>query len=178
MTFESHIDVQAGVDEKLSGIKLEEETADMFEGISCVFTVVPDSLIALEATEHTAFNLIFVAEDSQCGLTIQGLISSLRMVGSTIPIVVLKNANGGSEEYAAHVPMCNAGDGNAEMISKLDDGLNCSALLKKPFTKRDLCDVIRTTLFPECHRVGGGAGEHSSMTTDEDYRLEEDEMSN
>ena len=147
----------------------------MFDGTSCVFTVVPDPLMALEATEHTAFNLIFLAEDTQCGLSMQGFISSLRMVGSNTPVVILKNANGGSEECAALVPLCEVAGTEYDVVGRNEEKLNCNAYLKKPFTKRDLCDVMRTALFPDFHKVGGG--EHNSMTSDEDYRLEEDEMS-
>lgn len=49
-----------------------------------------------------------------------------------------------------------------------------TAILKKPFTKRDLCDVLRSTLFPSSHRIGE---ELSSINTEEEYHLDEDEMS-
>jgi hypothetical protein len=53
-------DIQNGVDEKLSGLKLEEETSEMFEGVTCVFTVVPDPLMGLEATEQNPVNTRFI----------------------------------------------------------------------------------------------------------------------
>lgn len=173
--------MQSGVDEKLSGLKLEEETTDMLEGCTSVFTVVSDPLIALECTEHTAYNLIFIAEDSQVGLTAWGFMKSLRMVGSTVPVVLLKDSNGGSEELAAQVP--NEDDyesNNSDGLPHIDfgaptkDNERFSAYLSKPFTKRDLCDVITTMLFPNFHRIGE---DFSSINSDENYHIDEDEMS-
>ena len=174
------------MDEKLSGLKLEEETADAFNGCTCVFTVVPDPLSAIECTEHTAYNMIFVAEDSQLGLSASGLLKSLRMVGATLPVVLLQDGSDASEELAAHVPH----EEEAEESSPVGTGIHhnleggsdgdaadtekFASCLKKPFTKRDLCDVIRSTLFPQFHRIGG---EFSSINTDEEYRLNTDEMS-
>jgi CheY-like chemotaxis protein len=148
----------------------------MFEGTTCVFTVVPDPLLAIEATEYTAFNMIFISEDSQSGLSAAGLISSLRMVGSDVPVVLLRDsAADSSEELAAQVSQCDRDEaaGGGSPTAGANEGL-FAATLRKPFTKRDLCDVIRSALFPQFHRVGG---EQSSIGSDEDYRLCEDEMS-
>jgi hypothetical protein len=161
-------DIQNGVDEKLSGLKLEEETSEMFEGVTCVFTVVPDPLIGLEATEHTAFNLIFIAEDSQQGLNAKSFVASLRMVGADVPVVLLKDGRE-SEEMAAQVPQFDEAS-----VDHSGGASKFTATLRKPFTKRDLCDVIRSTLFPQFHRI---SGDMNSLTSDEDYRLGEDELS-
>lgn len=153
----------------------------MLDGCTSVFTVVSDPLIALECTEHTAYNLIFIAEDSQLGLTASGFLKSLRMVGSTVPVVLLKDSAGGSEELAAQVPNEDAYEGTgSDGVPHFDFGNNAmdndrfSAYLSKPFTKRDLCDVITTTLFPNFHRIGE---DFSSINSDENYHIEEDEMS-
>lgn len=134
----------------------------MFEAVTCVFTVVPDPLMALEATEHTPYNLIFIAEDSQQGLNAKGFVTSLRMVGADMPVVLLKDGRE-SEELAAHVPQF-----DEPSVSSAPSGTKFSAVLRKPFTKRDLCDVIRATLFPQFHMIGE---EMNSMTSEEDYRL-------
>lgn len=153
----------------------------MLEGCTSVFTVVSDPLIALECTEHTAYNLIFIAEDSQLGLSAWGFLKSLRVVGSTVPVVLLKDGSGGSEELAAQVPSedayeSNGSDGlpNIDFGAKAKDSDRFSAYLSKPFTKRDLCDVITATLFPNYHRIGE---DFSSINSDENYHIDEDDMS-
>lgn len=173
--------MQAGVDEKLSGLKLEEETSEMLEGCTSVFTVVSDPLAALECTEHTAYNLIFIAEDSQLGLSAWGFLKSLRNVGCTVPVVLLKDGSGSSEELAAQIPNEEAYESNnSDSLPHIDFGTKSkdndrfSAYLSKPFTKRDLCDVITTTLFPNFHRIGE---DFSSINSDENCLIEEDEMS-
>jgi CheY-like chemotaxis protein len=147
----------------------------MFEGTTCVFTVVPDPLLAIEATEYSAFNMIFISEDSQAGLSAAGLVSSLRIVGSDVPVVLLRESPDSSEELAALVSQCDRDEaaGGGSPSAGANEGMFTS-ILRKPFTKRDLCDVIRSALFPRFHRVGG---EQSSIGSEEDYRLCEDEMS-
>lgn len=150
---------------------MEEETNDMFETAVCIFTVVPDLLVAIEYTEHTAFNLVFISEDSQVGLTASGFLKSLRMVGCTIPVVLLRDGFDGSEELAAQIPQCDADDDfgrrNTTLINVSDaangDDVHFAAHLRKPFTKRDLCDVIHSTLFPLFHEV---VCEHSSIESE------------
>lgn len=144
----------------------------MFEGVVCAFTVVPDPLMAVEATEHTAYHLVFFAEDSQAGLSARAFVKSLRMVGSEVPVILLKDG-GGSEESAAQVVQ-NDHEDPSLLQRSADTEAIFATVLRKPFTKRDLCDAIRSTLFPNFHRVGG---ELNSLTSEDDYRMGEDEMS-
>jgi CheY-like chemotaxis protein len=155
------LDVQYGVDEKLSALKLENETSCLLEGYCFSFTVVPDPLIALECTETTAFDIIFMSEDSQMGISALALLRSLRMVGSTLPIVLMKNgSNSNSDELAAQSYHAENGMQNASFYSKHNANLKdlkletptFSNCLRKPFTKRDLCDVLRCCLFPASPR--------------------------
>lgn len=165
----------------MSSLKLEEETADLKLGYTCSFTVCPDLLLAIEFTEHTPFNIALIAEDSQMGLSCTAFVRSLRMVGSTMPIVLLREGSNTSEEQAAHVPHDDVGPLDSQELPMIDFNTPSSkndiftAILKKPFTKRDLCDVLRSTLFPSNHRIGE---ELSSINSDEEYGIfDEDDMS-
>ena len=158
---------------------MEEETVDMSEGYTCVFTVCPDPLLAIEFTEHTPYNIAFISEDSQVGISAVAFVRSLRMVGSAMPIVLLREGTSTSDEQAACVPLEDTGPVDSQEMPMLNFNTPSrkseifTAVLKKPFTKRDLCDVMRSTLFPSSHRIGE---EMSSLNSDEEYHLD-DEMS-
>ncbi|KAJ1429273.1 hypothetical protein B484DRAFT_61827 [Ochromonadaceae sp. CCMP2298] len=145
--------VQEGVDEKLSSIKLEEETAKVFEGFTCIFTVVQDMIIGLECTEHTPFNMIFVNEGSSSDTAPYDLLRSLRMVGSRVPVVLLSRASpqpNADAKYDTGLKL-----GLPPIGFQAEPGMKFTSVLKQPYTKRDLCDVIRASVF--CTQARGGS---------------------
>jgi hypothetical protein len=159
--------VQEGVDEKLSSIKLEEETAKAFEGFTCIFTVVQDIIIGLECTEHTPFNMIFVNEGNAADTAPYDLLRSLRMVGSRVPVVLLARARAASSNAEAKV-----GEGSKLGLPPIGFGaepsMKFTAVLKQPYTKRDLCDVIRASVFCAQGRSGGEDASRPESRTDMD----------
>jgi hypothetical protein len=82
--------VEPDIDEKSGSAILENSTATL-QNIICVFTVVSNCFLALEATEHTSFDLIFVRKDlpNLCASQFHNILSC---VGSHIPIILMNEA--------------------------------------------------------------------------------------
>lgn len=134
----------------------------MFESFTCVFMVVPDALIGIECTEHSAFDLIFVSQDLKQDLSAYAFLRSLRAVGATTPIVLLISESASSESKQTVIL---SGGRTPKVKQLLDQDSNANtglpavgyhappsqekftAALHMPYTKRDLCEVIRSAIF-------------------------------
>lgn len=86
VTVYPYSDIDHDIDEKDSARVLEQATATI--GISCVFTVVSNAFTALEFTETTCIDIIFISSDLEY-LTAESFLHILRNVGAPMYVVLL-----------------------------------------------------------------------------------------
>lgn len=96
------------------------------EGIFCTFNVVRNAFVALDVTESTSYDLIFISNDIR-GLEAKRFTQILRNVGAPMDIVLITNP----------FDSCTAEDANK-------DGF--SYLLKRKFTHIDVCNIILSSI--------------------------------
>lgn len=93
----------------------------------CVFTVVPDVLLALENSKYTKYSIIMMK--SSFMMNHKAFFRALRQSGDAAQgVAVITN----DEEFDSNI-----------LQEKL---LNVVATLKDPFSAKDLCDVINLIL--------------------------------
>ena len=83
------LDVASSVDEIRSAKRLERKTKNLLKGFTILFTIFPNVILALEATEHTYFSLIFIQDSNLSHLNPVDLLKNLRNVGCLVPIVLI-----------------------------------------------------------------------------------------
>lgn len=138
------IDIQSGVDERQSAIRLQKETSHVFDTFMCVFHVVSDPLLGLECTDHTSFDMVFVDYDESQTFHAYSFLRSLRTSGSMIPVVLLIG-----ESIAEGSPI----DGLPAIGYDAAPTDRFTSCLRRPYTKRGLCEVIRSIMLPHNNNV-------------------------
>lgn len=83
--------------------------------------------------------MIFVEEDHDQVLNAYGLLISLRTVGADMPIILLKDNTTASSMSTSGLPPTG--------IKAKPVGDRFTTLLQKPFTKRDICEIIRSVVL-------------------------------
>lgn len=141
LTYTITIDIQSGVDEKQSAIRLQKETSHIFDNSMCVFHVVSDPLLGLECTDHTFFDMVFVDYDESQTFQAYSFLRSLRTSGTMIPVVLLM-----CESIAEGSPIDGLPAIGYDAAPSDDRFTSC---LRRPYTKRELCDVIRSIMLPD-----------------------------
>lgn len=129
------IDVSRDLDEKLASAKLEKLSRQ--SNVICMFTVVTNAFQALECTENTDYDAIFVADNLE-SLKAYDLLRILRAVGASVPVVYLLSRR-------------------EEVISLELRGLpasgfdrptfNFSGVLPTPYSCQELCSMIHSICF-------------------------------
>jgi len=140
LTYKITIDIQSGIDEKQSAIRLQKETSNVFDTFMCVFHVVSDPLLGLECTDNTFFDMVFVDYDESQTFQAYSFLRSLRTSGSMMPVVLLM-----CESIAEGSPI-NGLPAIGYDAAPSDRFTSC---LKRPYTKRGLCEVIRSIILPD-----------------------------
>jgi CheY-like chemotaxis protein len=125
--------VEHGVDEK-SAVRILEGSCQQLAPSLAIWTVVPDCFLALEATEHTDFDLIIVQKGLP-QLDIQAVLKVIRNVGSQTPVVSMEKLASGAilEEKQAQL-----------INSAREDGYAYALL--QPYSSNSLCTCIRESL--------------------------------
>ena len=116
------------MDEKPTSQLLENATAHLTTPI--IFTVVSSLFLALEWSEHTNFNAIFVSSKFKVDMNAFDFLKVLRNVGAVTPIILLNESN--ELDHLLGLPP----------IGFSVKSYNFNAVLTFPFTKRELCQVI------------------------------------
>ena len=132
------------MDEKQSAVRLQKETSHVFDTFMCVFHVVSDPLLGLECSDHTFFDMVFVDHDESQTFKAYSFLRSLRTSGSMIPVVLLMDEN-----IAEGSPI----DGLPAIGYDAAPTDRFTACLKRPYTKRGLCEVIRSIMLPHHRNV-------------------------
>ncbi|RYH24681.1 hypothetical protein EON65_16510 [archaeon] len=122
-----------GLDEKMAAIKLEQISRQTNMLIS--FTVVTNAFVALEHTEHTDFDAIFIS-DTLTQLLPYDFMRIMRSVGSRVPIILLHSRRTSTLAYSEVKGLPCVGFGIVDM--------SYSATLQTPFTSHELCELIRS----------------------------------
>ena len=121
------------MDEKPTSLLLEEATAHLTTPI--IFTVVTSLFAALECSEHTCFNAIFVSSKFNLDMNAFDFLKVLRNVGATTSVILLNeslsNDNNGLNHLSGLPPV------GFSIVS-----YNFNAVLNFPFTKRELCQIL------------------------------------
>lgn len=131
-----HIDIENGLDEKLSSSLLEEITSK--SQFLCIFTVVQNPFMGLECTEHTEFDAIFIMNDVKCTLKAYDFLRIIRNIGMMTPLILLHDQD--FRPDMSNEPGLPASGFNAPNTTSTL--LKFSNTLKKPFTCRDICLLI------------------------------------
>ena len=113
--------VEMRVDEKGAARVLEEST-NSYLNIFCAFTVVTNSFIALEFTESTLFDIIFIKKDMET-LNAVNFLHILRNIGSPTDIVLLVESDDQISEAEAR-----------------EQGF--AGILRKDYQASQLCEII------------------------------------
>ncbi len=93
------LDIEKDIDEKGAARVLEDSTQSL-PALTCIFTVVPNAFLGLEATETTCFDLIIVRKDLP-HLNAFHFLKILRNVGAPVELILLVEANDPIDENQA-----------------------------------------------------------------------------
>lgn len=122
------------MDEKPTSLLLEEATAHLNTPI--IFTVVTSLFAALECSEHSCFNTIFVSSKFEQDMNAFDFLKVLRNVGASTPIILLdESANSHGNNNLTHLS-------GLPPVGFSTISYNFNAVLNFPFTKRELCQIL------------------------------------
>lgn len=100
---------------------------------ACVFTVVSNPFLALECTEHTDYDLIFISNESSCDcLSAFDFMKILRSVNACYPIILLTDKH---KEIPSDSP-------GLPVVGFNTDTLQFAAILQYPYTQSELRKII------------------------------------
>lgn len=204
MNIPLHIDVDAELEEKEAAAKLEEVTSVLYEqhdgSIICSFTVIANSMAAMESTEHVDYDAIFIAEGKNAtfnfinkrgsgnsnshaniikgskvesaDISAYDFLRILRMVGSTVPMILLTSSHDLS--YSNSIYKASSRGLPAIGFDTITDRF--AAVLQRPYRSKDICHIISQIIAASNNSSDSAAGMLSttdSMTELDDVIMRE-----
>ena len=158
----SSIDVERGIDEKAASKVLERSASPLKPRIAA-FTVVQNCFAALEAVQHTDYDVIIVQKDLP-SLDIRGMLKVVRSMGNNVPFILMHPMILPSQVEEGEPP-------SALEKSLLEDArkMDYSNILMQPFSPDALCTAISEAIHYNNQEVAE-VNRKKQMLRDEEER--------
>ena len=143
--------IQPDVDEIQSASMLEDETSGMYD-YSCVFTVVPSGLVGLELCGISSFDVVFFAEDSVTDINAQMFAEALNLVSNKAKVIFIKRLKSMKAQYM-NKQSASSECGSTRYVGQTTGMNYLTYSLPMPFTKKELCTVIRKAILDSIHET-------------------------
>lgn len=127
------IDIDEDLDERGASTQLESITKHL--RLTCIFTVMQNTISALESLEYISFDMCFIADNmsDNCSMGAFEFLRVSRIIGCTMPIVLLTNDE--SDPNQDGLPPIGFHPSDPTLVK-------FSALLLRPYTRSELCMLI------------------------------------
>lgn len=127
------IDIDEDLDERGASTQLESITKHL--SLTCIFTVMQNTISALESLEYISFDMCFIADNmsDNCSMGAFEFLRVSRIIGCTMPIVLLTNDE--SDPNQDGLPPIGFHPSDPTLVK-------FSALLLRPYTRSELCMLI------------------------------------
>jgi hypothetical protein len=128
-----NIDIDEDLDERGSSSHLERITRHL--SLTCIFTVMQNSISALESMEFVKYDLCFIADNltDTCSVSAIEFLRIVKIIGYDMPVILLTRS--ASDMQQEGLPATGFHPTNR-------DSLKFSSALCRPYTRSDMCITL------------------------------------
>jgi len=141
--------IDEDLDERGSASHLERITRHL--SLTCIFTVMQNSISALESMEFVAYDICFIADNlhNTCSMSAIEFLRIVKIIGCSMPVILLTNSNSNMNQEG--LPAMGFHPANIE-------SLNFSSILSRPYTRSEICMMI-------CHAFSSPSSTDENLHT-------------